>query len=382
MNPTTHPRDRATGALDGISVLDLSRLLPGPMCTWYLQGQGATVTKVEQPGVGDYLRYVPPYGEDGVSLWFSALNAGKRSVALDLRTPAGRDALLALLESTDVLVEGFRPGVMKRLGLDPLDLRARFPRLIIASISGFGQDGSHRHRPGHDLGYCGLAGALATATRREDTGIPDVPGIQLADIAGGALTSAFGIAAALFRRATTGEGDWLDVSMTDAVLPFLVPALTQHAAGSPVSPGAEALTGGSPSYQVYRCADGGLLAFAPIEPQFQAAAQAALDAVAGEPVPWTVEAIGSVIATLPRDDWAERMSQACVEPVLELSEVLAHPLHRHRGTIRGTGSATRVAPPLAGPRDFVHAPAPALGADTASMLEAVGFDLGRVEASS
>lgn len=379
MSPA-HPRDRPIGALDGVRVLDLSRLLPGPMCTWYLQGLGAQVTKVEQPGVGDYLRNLPPFDESGQGLWFAALNAGKRSVALDLSSPAGRDALLALLTEADVLLEGFRPGVLKRLGLDPAELRERFPRLIIASISGFGQDGPHRARPGHDLGYCGLAGALSTAARSEHTGAPAIPGVQLADIAGGALTTAFGIAAALFRREVTGEGDWLDVSMTDAVLPFLVPALTQQASGAPVAPGGETLTGAAPSYQLYRCADGGLLAFAPIEPQFQAAAQAVLDEVAGEPVPWTIDGIAAVLARLPRDEWAERLGQACVEPVLELHEVLRHPLHRHRGTIRGDGAATRVAPPLAGPRGFVAAPAPQLGAHTEPMLRAVGFDVERLKA--
>ena len=375
---TDHPRDRPVGALNGVSVLDLSRLLPGPMCSWYLRGLGATVTKVEQPGVGDYLRHFPPFGADGLSVWFAALNAGARSVALDLRRPPGREALLALLTETDVLIEGFRPGVMKRLGLDPVELRQRFPRLVIASISGFGQDGPHRERPGHDLGYCGLAGTLSTAARRDETGAPDVPGVQLADIAGGALTTAFGIAAALFRREVSGEGDWLDVSMTDAVLPFLVPALTQQATTGEVTPGDELLTGGSPSYRVYRCADGALLAFAPLEPQFQATAQAVLDDVAGESVPWTVEAISAVLATLTRDVWADKLGQACVEPVLELREGLTHPLHRHRGTIRGSGSATRVAPPLAGPRGFVGAPAPALGADTTAALEAVGFDSSRL----
>lgn len=361
------------GALAGVRVLDLSRLLPGPLCAWYLQGLGATVTKVEEPGAGDYLRYVAPFTASGDSVWFSAINAGKRSVALDLRSDAGRAALLALLEQADVLIEGFRPGVMARLGLDPEHLRGRFPRLVIASISGFGQDGPWRARPGHDLGYCALAGALSLAARGSD-GAPDVPGVQLADVAGGALTAAFAISAALFQRERTGAGDWLDLSMTDAVLPFLATALAEAAEASAPTPGGGLLTGGSPIYGVYACQDDRLLAFAPIEPQFQAEARAVLAEVTGAPVELERAALRHAFRQLPRDAWVERLGQACVEPVLELAEVLTHPLHRARGTIRGEGAQRRVAPPLAGPRDFVLQPAPALGQHTASALADVGYD--------
>jgi len=361
------------GALAGVRVLDLSRLLPGPLCTWYLQGLGAGVTKVEEPRTGDYLRYFAPFTEAGDSTWFSAINAGKRSVALDLRSGPGRAALLALIEHSDVLVEGFRPGVMARLGLDPEHLRERFPRLIIASISGFGQDGPWRARPGHDLGYCALAGALSLAARDAD-GAPHVPGVQLADVAGGALTAAFAIAAALFQRERTGAGDWLDLSMTDAVLPFMATALADAAQGEGPGPGEGLLTGGSPLYAVYACQDDRLLAFAPIEPQFQAEARAVLAEVVGAPVELEREALRAAFRRLPRDAWVERLGQACVEPVLELAEVLAHPLHRARGTIRGEGARARVAPPLAGPRDFVLRPPPGLGEHTASALAEVGYD--------
>ena len=156
--------------LAGIRVLDMSRLLPGPMCSWYLVGMGARVTKVESPDGGDYLRFTPPLCSDGQGAWFSALHAGKESVALDLKREGHRKAFLALLADADVLIESFRPGVLARLGLDPEVLRQRFPRLIICSITGFGQTGPFSGRPGHDLGFQARAGGLALARRRAGVG--------------------------------------------------------------------------------------------------------------------------------------------------------------------------------------------------------------------
>ena len=189
--------------LAGLRVLDLSRLLPGPMCSWYLRGLGATVVKVEEPGAGDPLRHLPPAGDDGVGAWFSAINAGVHSVTLQLRAPADRALLEGLINDADVLIEGFRPGAMARLGLDPAELCARHPRLILASISGFGQTGPLKHAPGHDLGYVGLAGHLALGAPVR--GAPAVPAVQVADLAGGALMAALQISAALYARAGTGR---------------------------------------------------------------------------------------------------------------------------------------------------------------------------------
>ena len=253
-----------------------------------------------------------------------------------------------------------------------MGLQERHPRLVIASIGGFGQTGPARARPGHDLGYCALAGTLATGARAPRGGAPSLPGVQLADIAGGALTGAFAIAAALFARERTGRGDWIDLSMTDAVLPFVLPAIAQHVQGVPVRPGDNLLTGKSPSYQLYTCADGGIIAFAPLEPQFQAIARPVLAEVSGGEVAWTTDGLAAAFRLLPRDAWVERLGMACVEPLLELDEVTP-PTHRSRGTIRGESRA-RVAPPLPGPRGFVDAPAPALRADTAAALRAVGYD--------
>jgi len=354
--------------LDDIRIVDLSRLLPGPMCSWYLRGLGAEVIKVEDPLRGDYLRMIPPLGGDDMGVWFSAINAGCRSIALDLKSDAGREALLALLETADVLLEGFRPGVLARLGLDPVALQARFPRLVIASISGFGQTGPLRALPGHDLGYVGLTGGLSIGARPD--GAPDVPGMQVADMAGGALTAALRITAALLLRARTGEGTWLDVSMTEGVLPLMVPALAQTAHhGKAPPPGDDVLTGALPAYRVYRCRDGGLLAVAAVEAHFQAALAEGL----GIHGALTREAIAAALLGDTRDAWAARLAGACVTPVLDPMEVLSFPLHRERRAIRGTGDKARVVPPVGGASAWLHEAAPALGQHTAEVLREIGW---------
>lgn len=351
--------------LEGVRVVDLSRLLPGPACTWYLHGLGAEVIKVEEPAGGDYLRHVPPFGEDGVGVWFSALNAGKRSIALDLRAPAHRAALRALLGRADVLLEGFRPGVMARLGLDPDELSRSFPRLVIASLSGYGQTGPLAPEPGHDLNYVGLAGLLALPARHE--GVPDVPGVQVADLAGGALTAALGIVAALFERARTGRGRWLDLSMTEGAMALAVTELASAWAGQPARPGEGTLTGGLPNYSVYRCQDGRLLSVAALEPRFWEALGRAI----GE-VPIERDALAALFASRPRDAWVAALGGACVAPVLELDEVSEHPQHRARGAVVGEGTGRRLRPPFLGAA--VGESAPALGQHTEAELRASGFD--------
>lgn len=352
-------------SLEGIRVIDLSRLLPGPACTWYLYGLGAEVIKVEDPVGGDYLRHVPPFGPDGLGAWFTALNAGKRSVALDLKEAGDRAAFRALLRDADVLLEGFRPGVMARLGLDPAELCQSFPRLVIASLTGFGQTGPLAEEPGHDLDYCALAGLLSLAARHG--GVPDVPGVQVADLAGGALTTALAITAALVERARTGRGQWLDVSMTEGALALALPALASTWAGEPPKPGAETLSGGLPLYGLYRCADDRVLALAALEPKFW---QRLVEVIG--PVPLEREALTELFLTRPRDAWVALLRGACVAPVLELPEVSELPLHRARGAIVGEGSARRIRPPFPGAR--VGELAPGLGEHTEAELRRVGYE--------
>jgi alpha-methylacyl-CoA racemase len=362
--------------LEGIRVIDLSRLLPGPMCSWYLVGLGASVTKIESPDGADYLRFMPPHRSDGMGAWFSAIHAGKESVALNLKRSNHLEALFALLSDADVLIESFRPGVLDRLGLAPEDLREQFPRLIICSITGFGQSGPLRDAPGHDLGYQALAGGLSMAERRD--GVMDVPGIQIADLAGGSLTAALRIAAALVAREQTGEGAWLDVSMTEGMLAMVAPVVAGTAAsGTDPQPGAEVLTGGNAQYRVYACKDGRSIAVAALEPKFWDAFNAA---VGGSISPDSV-VLESFFKERTRDAWVELLGGACCEPVLEVSELASHPQHVARGALTGDGENIRVSHPFEGGAQTAQLPAPTMGADTERALRRVGFDPARLEDS-
>ena len=306
-------------------ILDLSRLLPGPFATLCLQGGGATVLKVEEPGGGDYLRHFPPtitLDGEPVGAWFAALNRGKRSVALDLKTETGRARLLALCAGADVLVESFRPGVMARLGLDPRELVERFPRLVVASLTGWGQTGPMASLPGHDLGFLALAGVFGA-------GEPTVPRLQWGDLAAGGLVAALRILAAVH----AGRGGWLDIAMLDGLVGLQQTQFAALAAGA--SPD-ELLTGGSPVYGVYRCADGGFVTVAALEPRFL---EPLASAVGGD---LARESLARLFGSRPRDAWLDELGDACVVPVLAPAEVAGD---RHIAT-RG----------LFTPEGFVHPP--------------------------
>lgn len=335
------------GSLKDTVVIDLSRLLPGPFATLCLQGLGARVVKVEDPVGGDFLRHLPPrIGEHAA--WFSALNRGKRSVALDLKRPEGHDALIALLADADVLVESFRPGVMARLGLDPLELRARFPRLVIASLTGWGQSGPYALLPGHDIGFLSIAGLLGHAD-------PTVPKLQWADLAAGGLTAALRITAALYERERSGDGAWLDIAMLDGLVGLQQTQFAQLAAGAPPD---ELLTGGVPVYGLYRCSDGGWVSVGALEPHFLAVLRSATDDVSRE-------GLRRLFAGAPRGAWIARLGGACVVPVLGLSEVADDPQVATRGLF-----LDGLAHP---PTGRVDGPVPALGEHTGAELARVGY---------
>lgn len=359
--------------LAGVRVLDMSRLLPGPMCSWYLVGLGACVTKIESPDGADYLRSMPPHRADGSGAWFAALHAGKESVALDLKKTSHREAMFALLDEADVLIEGSRPGVLARLGLDPAELLERFPSLVVASITGFGQSGPMRDHPGHDLGFQALAGTMALGARVN--GVPSVPSTPVGDIAGGALTGAMRICAALFDRKRTGEGCWLDVSMAEGALAMMAPVVAGVAAsGIRPTPGADVLTGGNPQYRMYRCAKGGVLAVAPLEPKFWS--------LLCDAVPTAVSdhaELESLFLTKTRDEWVDLLGDACCDPVLEIDELASHPQHRARRAISGDGEDIRVSQPVPGGDETAQRPSPGLGEHTEAALRRVGFDPARLK---
>ncbi len=214
--------------LTGVRVLDLSRLLPGPFATMILAGLGADVVKIEDLDGGDYMRWMPPL-HDGVAAMFTAINRDKRSLRLDLKSTRGRELFLELVERSHVVLESFRPGVMDRLRLGAADLHAHNPRLVICRISGFGQDGPDRLRAGHDLNYLARAGVLSiTGTA---PGGPVIPGVQMADIGGGAQSAVIAILAALRHAEQTGEGTTCDVSMLDGMLSWMSPHIAAARAG-------------------------------------------------------------------------------------------------------------------------------------------------------
>ncbi|NIR32482.1 MAG: CoA transferase, partial [Gammaproteobacteria bacterium] len=246
--------------LAGLRILDLTRLLPGPMCTLHLGDMGADVIKVEAPRGGDYARALGP------SL-FRLVNRNKRALKLDLSKPAGRDVFIELTHSADALVEAFRPGVMARLGLGYEALHALHPRLVYCSITGYGQRGPYRMRAGHDIDYCAYAGIVEQSGA--GGGPPVLGNFQVADLAGGALSAAMGILAALLDVQRGGEGRHVDVSMTDCALAHaVVPLATWLEEGATRPRGADTLTGGLPCYGVYETGDGRYMALGALEHKF------------------------------------------------------------------------------------------------------------------
>jgi crotonobetainyl-CoA:carnitine CoA-transferase CaiB-like acyl-CoA transferase len=297
--------------LNGVRVLDLSRLLPGGYCTQLLQAHGAQVTKIEPPA-GDPIRALP-----GGEAYFEALHHGKQLLTLDLRTQEGRDALRRRVAEADVLVEGFRPSVMERMELGYTALAAVNPALVYCAITGYGSKGPMARRAGHDLNYLARSGALSLMPLHE--GAPTVPGLQVADMAGG-LEAAFLISAALVARAQSGRGSRVEVSMTDLMRSWTaLPRAAQRARLPGLS-----LTGELPCYHVYSVADG-FLTVAALEPDFWAAFCLAIEREDLKERQFDAAAIELVQATLrpaKRAEWMMRFGDldVCVEPSLELDE--------------------------------------------------------------
>ncbi len=379
----------AARPLAGIRVLDLTRLYPGPYLTLVLADLGADVAKVEDPRLGDYLREIPP-ARAGISGRFLALNRDKRSLALDLKHPAGREVLLRMVERADVVVESFRPGVLARLGVGWSTLSARNPRVILCSISGYGQTGPYRERAGHDLNYIALAGVLAMTGAAG--GAPVLPGVQLADLAGGAMWGAVGILAALVGRQATGQGRHLDISMTEGALTLLAAELGSMAIGGTApTRGAGTLNGGLACYGVYATADGKYLSVGGLEPKFWAAFNQAIgrkvdlsELILPPEGQARVRAeVQTILATRSRDAWMATFARtdACCEPVLELDELAEHPQHRARGLFFTTDH------PGVGPVEQLRTPvgeaaatrlAPRLGEHSNELLGEYGFSDGEI----
>jgi alpha-methylacyl-CoA racemase len=377
--------------LTGLRILDLSRLLPGPYGTELLAGLGAEVIKVEDPRGGDYLRSIPPF-VDGQSAHFLSLNHGKKSLAVDLKQPAGLAAFLRLVPTADALLESFRPGTARRLGVGCDALRAIHPRLVYCSLSGYGQNGPYRDRAGHDLNYIALAGLLGLSGQAG--GPPAIPPTQIADLSSGMMAALVILAGVISARAT-GQGRYLDVSMLDMAVSWAgahaVPC--QQANGK--APGREGLmlTGQAPCYHVYQTLDGGYMSLGAIEPQFWQAFCAAVhrpDLLPRQFDPGAIPLVGALFRTRTRDGWQAQLAavDCCCEPVLALDEALAGEQVRARGLLQpmpGAEGYLTVRSPVVmagmeGMAESAGCPAPRLGQDTRDLLEQVGYGRDEVQA--
>ena len=380
-------------ALSDVRVLDLTRLLPGGFCSLLLADLGADVVKVEDTGMGDYVRWAPPYygSEEHQALGtrsalYLALNRGKRSIRLDLKQDAGRDALLRLVREFDVVLESFRPGVLDRLGCGYEAMRQANPRIVYCPITGYGQTGPHTQRAGHDLNYLGLIGLLGLTG--EPGGRPIQSAGQIADVGGGALMAAVGVLAALRERDSSGEGQLVDVSMADGALSWLAMAAASYLCDGRVPQrGAEQLTGGFVCYYPYEAADGWVTCGA-LEPKFwqrfcEATGHPELaDKQFERPGSDAWREIADVFRSKTRDEWRAFNDEhdAMIEPVLDLDEALASELVRERemlvevdqpelGPVRLLGSPLKLSRTPADPTR----PAPVLGEHTEDVLRDAGF---------
>ncbi|MFY9556088.1 MAG: CaiB/BaiF CoA-transferase family protein [Blastocatellia bacterium] len=372
-----------TNALEGIRVLDLSRMLPGPYCSMMLADLGAEVIKVEEP-VGDPTRRSPPM-IDGQSAPFNQVNRNKKSIAIDLKRAEGRDIFLKLASTADIVLEQFRPGVVERLGINYSAVTEVNPRIVYCSLTGFGQDGPHRTRSGHDLNYLALSGVLGLTI--DERGKPVIPGVQVADLAGG-MIAAFAMLAALLARERTGRGQYVDVSMFDVMVSMLPIPAAHHFAGKTIDVGGKyVLSGAYPFYNVYESADGKFMTLGALEPKFWANFCHAVgredlisrqfDADARRQN--LFEEVRAIFKSRTQSEWVALMRDAdcCCEPVLSMTEAFEHEQTRAREMVREVagakfkqlGSSYKMSGTPARDRNA----APALGENTAELLAAFGM---------
>ncbi len=390
--------------LDNVRVLDLTRLAPGPHCTMILADLGADVIRVEEPSGGrratmERERQAEAEREqrERRRAAFNALDRNKRSVALNLKLPAAKAAFYRLAERADVVVEGYRPGVVKRLGVDYETLAARNPRLVYCSISGYGQDGPYRLLVGHDINYAAMAGALSITGPAD--GPPYFPANLLGDYAGGGMHAVIGILTALWVRERTGRGQYVDISMTEGILTLLAAALSEsYGTGEFVRRGTHRLTGALPHYGVYRCKDGRYLSIGANEPWFYDNLMAAIgrpdlagtqgDAARHGEVRAELEA---AIATKTRDEWFAELEEkdVCVAPVHELDELERDPQiaarqmlvdvpHPEFGSVKQVGISVK----LSETPGAIRSPAPGRGEHTAEVLREAGLSEAEIAAAS
>jgi alpha-methylacyl-CoA racemase len=375
------------GALDGIRVLDFSTVGPGARCTRILADYGARVVKVGVPPARAGLQIEPAH-------WAYSAGRGMQRVRIDLKAPAGKAALLKLAAGADVMLESYRPGVVARLGIGYEDIRAINPRIVYCSTSGYGQDGPASTWAGHDINYLAMAGYLGCTGPRADGG-PPIPGATIADSAAGGMHAALAIMAGLLRRGRTGEGCYLDVSVTEGVLSLMSLYVDQHlATGEEPGPGHDILTGRYACYDSYPTADGKWIAVGAIEPHFYAnlckalGCEQWLDHQLDDGVQPRIRAdFAAAFRTRDRDTWVAALAprDTCVAPVYSIAELVREPHFLERGAISLAehprhGVFRQTAPALAG-MERADGPVPVPDAaltDTEALLAEAGVPVSEI----
>lgn len=346
----TNPIDKP---LLGIRILDLTRLLPGPVATMHLADMGAEVIKIEDNGIGDYARTMG-HVKNEVSLFFVAINRGKECIRLDLKDAAHREEFLNLVASADVVVESFRPGVMNKLGVGWDVLKQRNPKLVMCAITGYGQNGPLAQMAGHDLNFIGYAGMLEQNVGTDGT--PAIPNLQVGDLLGGAQSAVQGILAALLGVKMGGPGRFVDVSMADAVFAHnIMPLEAVNNFGVPDPAGRGLITGGVPCYNVYRTKDNRFMAVAPLELKFWETFCDVLGRADLKTKHWTLgQAIDGAEANTIKAEldtifaqetlvfWIEKFAHVdcCVTPILRADEAITHSLFKARGMVERASHPT------------------------------------------
>lgn len=322
-------REAPKGVLEGIRILDFSRLLPAPLTTMWLADMGADVIKIEDPASPDPIRQYPPF-LDGQSAYYLAVNRNKRSFTLNLHTSEGKAVFMDLVATADIVVDSFRPGILQKMGLDYDSVSRRYPHIIYLALTGYGQTGSSSHRAGHDINYIAEAGILALNGVSSNSQ-PTIPSVQVADVCGSycALSACL---LALYNRQRTGKGELVDVAMFRAVMPMLTLPYAAYAASSQLPKRGETeLSGGLPNYNVYRCSDGNYLALGALEPKFWAGFCQMVQQPDWEPrllpshptFAQLAEDIAAILATQPMTAWLEqaKIYDICLSPVRTLDEL-------------------------------------------------------------